>query len=437
MSISLLRQSLRCGGRMLLYVLKVFEEVLGCYMAFSILFGIRVLHEKKNIIVLFFVSIFVAAIYYYLFADKAPGMLAPIIAIMVSYLMVNWRNAKKVVFFPFAFFIFDFSAVVISLLLSMILKMNQLELINTPKLVCIVGALSLLGWLFPYILRNNWRGVIQIYNKGQYIVLFSGCVCIYMLYGLAQFVSNAENIMMIEDTNILLLVFLLFGVLFLTVFLWQQVNFRKIIEYQHELESGRHVLREQEAYIKGIIENGEKRKKVMHDMKGHILSLKGYAEAEEWEKLKKYLYELNQEVSSGKIDNYTGIAAVDAIIMEYKNKASSEKIAWNFTGKVYQRIDIEDYDLCKVLYNILSNAYEAAIITEGNRYIYGDICVVQGRLVIQVRNSSLGGGNLLTTKEDKENHGYGIKIIQEIVAKHNGSVEYGRSENEFRIRVLL
>ena len=44
---------------------------------------------------------------------------------------------------------------------------------------------------------------------------------------------------------------------------------------------------------------------------------------------------------------------------------------------------------------------------------------------------------LLTTKEDKKNHGYGIKGIKYVVGKYGGHVSYKAEEGWFRLNILI
>ena len=41
------------------------------------------------------------------------------------------------------------------------------------------------------------------------------------------------------------------------------------------------------------------------------------------------------------------------------------------------------------------------------------------------------GGKLLTTKEDKENHGIGTSLLSEIAKKYDGEFETNQEENKF------
>lgn len=47
------------------------------------------------------------------------------------------------------------------------------------------------------------------------------------------------------------------------------------------------------------------------------------------------------------------------------------------------------------------------------------------------------GSALKTSKEDKENHGLGTQIINDIAYKYNGNVKYEIVDNQFIANVML
>ena len=64
-------------------------------------------------------------------------------------------------------------------------------------------------------------------------------------------------------------------------------------------------------------------------------------------------------------------------------------------------------------------------------------------LLIMISNSFSGAvkkdskGNLLTTKQDSENHGIGISSIKNAALKYNGIVNISTNDNMFKIQILL
>ena len=94
-------------------------------------------------------------------------------------------------------------------------------------------------------------------------------------------------------------------------------------------------------------------------------------------------------------------------------------------------------DLCVVLGNMLDNAIEASEkVTD--RWINVSIGLRKNGLVIVVENSFDGiikkniHGNIISIKENKEHHGYGLKSIRKTVEKYDGELVVEIRGNIFR-----
>jgi len=94
---------------------------------------------------------------------------------------------------------------------------------------------------------------------------------------------------------------------------------------------------------------------------------------------------------------------------------------------------ISDANLTAILDNLLENAIEAAKDSE-NKTIELTIKESNSNFVaINLENSCTtapkkSGGELITTKTDKEVHGYGIRSIKRIAKEYNGNINYSFDE---------
>ena len=64
------------------------------------------------------------------------------------------------------------------------------------------------------------------------------------------------------------------------------------------------------------------------------------------------------------------------------------------------------------------------------------------RLFIQVSNPYLTkvqyeNGEIITAKDDKQNHGFGLKNIEKAVEKYNGFMEINHENMTFTVDILL
>ncbi|HHX56897.1 MAG TPA: sensor histidine kinase, partial [Clostridiales bacterium] len=128
-------------------------------------------------------------------------------------------------------------------------------------------------------------------------------------------------------------------------------------------------------------------------------------------------------------------------ILDFKLALAIQKgIDVNIIGVAPQSLNINDYDLCCILTNIIDNAIESCeLMRRGNeKKIKCNFSVYKGFLKIEITNSVESyNPSFLTKKKDKNLHGLGLEIIKIVVEKNNGFCYFGTDNNIFRSKVLL
>lgn len=103
---------------------------------------------------------------------------------------------------------------------------------------------------------------------------------------------------------------------------------------------------------------------------------------------------------------------------------------------------IEEIDLCHLIGNMMDNAIEAAlkISSEKTKYVEVSITERNAMILITVRNSYedvLIDEGLSTSKDNKANHGFGVKTIRKIAKKYQGSADFYTEGDLFCCSVML
>ena len=105
---------------------------------------------------------------------------------------------------------------------------------------------------------------------------------------------------------------------------------------------------------------------------------------------------------------------------------------------------MSDTDLYSLFGNALDNAFEAvrALEDEDERNISLLVKQAAGMVSIHIENYYAGdvrfeNGIPVTTKEDKRNHGYGIKSMHIITQRYGGSLTMGTEDQTFYLNVLI
>ena len=146
--------------------------------------------------------------------------------------------------------------------------------------------------------------------------------------------------------------------------------------------------------------------------------------------------------SEAEIKELTGVSVIDRII-HFKGKESLGKnIRFTVDAKKLSSVDIGDGALISIFTNIFDNAIEACAGLN-SPWIHCMICDnSHGNFHMTVSNSKsrraiVETDNVVTTKQDKELHGYGLNIIKELVGRNGGTVSVEDKGDEFSLVVQV
>jgi sensor histidine kinase regulating citrate/malate metabolism len=205
---------------------------------------------------------------------------------------------------------------------------------------------------------------------------------------------------------------------------------REVSEYKHELS----LLMESQRRIQGL----------KHDMRHHISALKNLSESGKHEELLQYLDNMTEFSKNKQGSVSTGNTAVDSILNYLIQKASDNEVAVETSLKIPDELSMEFFDLNVILGNLFDNAIDAAKETKDKR-IKLDLEFSRNILYINLRNSCLGKdsikltaeGKLLTTKKEKETHGFGLQNVKLIIDKYSGAMKITHENHCFVVDCML
>ena len=179
-----------------------------------------------------------------------------------------------------------------------------------------------------------------------------------------------------------------------------------------------------------------------HDYRNHIQTMKAYAAAGEYEKLRSYLDELETDLSSVDTVIKTGNAMAAAILNSKISLARSRGIPVTADAHIPLKLTTSDVDLCVILGNLFDNAIEASLrLPEDRRLIRVYMDMKNTQLYISFTNFTAEGkrekvgGRFRTTKG--EGHGFGLVRIDDIVARYDGYISRNSEEGAFTTEILL
>ena len=208
-----------------------------------------------------------------------------------------------------------------------------------------------------------------------------------------------------------------------------QINISELLT-QKELYAMRHVLSSQYEQFRNYQESDEMLHMMQHDLKHQIEGLRG---------------ETNEQKKEAWLDQQrTGNAVFDTILSAKLRKARQldVRITCVADGALLNKLHVTD--ICTIFGNALDNALESVVMIPDpqKRLIHVSVSAQKNFIFINIANT-LGTDliesedSLLTTKEDKKNHGYGLKGIRYAVGKYGGHVTYKAEDGWFRLNILI
>ena len=178
-----------------------------------------------------------------------------------------------------------------------------------------------------------------------------------------------------------------------------------------------------------------------HDYHNHIQAM--LAMTDNPEELRKYLWMLNDDLTTVDTVLKTGNVMVDAILNSKLSLIKSKNIAVNAKATVPAELKISEIDLCAIIGNLLDNAMEACLrqSESEDRFIRVYIGTLKQQLYICVTNSVGGqvkraGKTYLSTKHT-DAHGFGLMRIDRLAEKYSGYVNRQNEEGAFATEVML
>lgn len=178
-----------------------------------------------------------------------------------------------------------------------------------------------------------------------------------------------------------------------------------------------------------------------HDMRHQLVGILGMNDVEE---IHSYVNSLRQEIQPFETVFRTGHSVMDILLMDKAEECERKGIQLIPTVEGQVLSMLETSDLCTIFGNALDNAIESCEkLPEGKtRRIALKVCKVKGFLAIHVENSCIQkpkteNGRILTSKEDAQNHGFGLRGIYQAIEKYQGEMETEATEEQFILTILI
>lgn len=168
---------------------------------------------------------------------------------------------------------------------------------------------------------------------------------------------------------------------------------------------------------------------LIHDIKRHLLSIKELSLENNYDRINQYIDNLYDGYQIKYIKKYSDNKLMNTIINRYVTVCKENGIDFHCDIRDIDFSFISDNNLTSLFDNLLENALEASL----------NACNKKIELIVKLTNTNfisiniwnycsnvpnLKKGKLLTTKENKSTHGFGIKSIERIVNEYDGNINF-------------
>ena len=316
----------------------------------------------------------------------------------------------------------------------------QIHMILIAEIVIIIGNLVIKKIVNKIPLLLSGLNVVTIIIP-LFINIVVMAICADQLYNdKRMIVDNVWSII----TIIVVCIVVFMGTVCNIVVLENYLNVKKI-ENEKNLQVSEMSL--QYDYYMKQSNDMENIRKISHDIKNHLEALRGNVD-----------YQQKQEYIDGiesKLDIYqsyykTGNAFLDNLLHAKRLEALEKKIEFKVFADFTPFKRVKNEDLCVIVSNTVDNALrECQLMKEEDpevecliqlkaRKLKGFLSIICENTLRECQAELIKNNTTLeTSKEDKKNHGFGVKNIKSVVKDYGGEVSFHVVDGMFSISVII
>ncbi len=273
------------------------------------------------------------------------------------------------------------------------------------------------------------RPFIFLWEKWWYII---PVVEHLFLFECDRVMTPGEEIQVLLHFKISFTIFLLF--IAFTVLFYIYVM-RKTLSELIDVQKGLY----KKSY-ENIISRRREKERLYHDLKNHILVMRGMLRSGELNQLEVYMDHLHHSFDSGQ--EYTGKQILDYLISEKASCARSLGISvfLECSSLPQSRTGQEDMDWTAVLGNLWDNATESCERCNGEKHIRFCMTMKNETIYIRMENTCPAitrRMGLITLKNTDGKHGIGMQSIRYVLARYNGTLDWKCEGDTFITNITM
>ncbi|MFR8547935.1 MAG: ATP-binding protein [Lachnospiraceae bacterium] len=307
------------------------------------------------------------------------------------------------------------------------MKLNTYESIGYKFLIIVFVLVLIRFFPMEYLVER----LLTVYKK--WMLLITGMIWGFTYYmtmlGKDQFNISEMTVMLVA--TICLLISLLLAI---------SKAFIKAEKAEKNLYEVRNTAVEQQ--YKELRRAYEQNRRFVHDQKHMVQYLEECLSRGEVQKAESFLSQYKDGTTQSAPKTWTGLPTLD-FILNIKSRAM-EQAGITFELKAgLDEIMMDEADFVVLMGNLFDNAIEAARkCALDNRKIFLSLQTVNQMFLIRMENTSIEmpkrkQEHFMTTKQNEEQHGWGIESMKYIVQKYEGDIAFHYDESKFCTDIII
>lgn len=186
-------------------------------------------------------------------------------------------------------------------------------------------------------------------------------------------------------------------------------------------------------------------RKIKHDFNNSMQVVKSLIANNDLQDASDLVSQLEQQYKSNNAINFCSNPILNVILQNANEQCSNNNIEFTTKCTIPEKLSINAVDMCNISNNMLNNAFEAVCnikSTDIPKKISFRAWQDNEIIFIETINSkdtniNVKAKKIITSKQDAENHGFGLDIIEHIALTYNGNVIVDYDKTSFKVLVQL
>ncbi len=396
------------------------------------------LHCKNTYVKYLFIGLLIIGQHMIDTFDNPLLLVTPLISFIVySFLNYEGTLLKKFYYPLFIFVTFLLTNLIVLVFYNYTGAGVYVELLRDTNDQLMLSLLSKFIFFLVYLIfkRSKANRELNLAKEGL-VFCFASLLTIFSLLLISFLVLKEDSLSRNKSIYIIITILIMYC-FFYYFYLNSEKRNKELVTKSIHLN----ILENNVIFVNELQQVYEQNRRLNHDMKNHLVTIKGSIEDNRYKEAIEYIDSLYERIISVPFVN-TGNEAFNYIVNS--KVAIMQEAFIEFYYNIADSLSFMDaIDTSSIIGNLLDNAIEAQTYVTGKKYIYLTTIRKGNVILLEVKNSfhkeslKISNGSFLTRKKDRLNHGLGLENIRSHLYKYNGEIEVIMEDNDFIVNIML